>query len=144
MINKVVFSDLERFNELGRLVNDNFANLFNFSSLMASKTDGIYGYYEDDNLLGFIHISKAYETLDIVNIVVDINNRNKGIGKKLVDYVCTLYDDIDNVMLEVRESNKYALRLYEKCGFEEINRRKKYYGKEDAIIMKKVISNEGC
>lgn len=144
MINKVVFSDLERFNELGRLVNDNFANLFNFGSLMSSKSDCIYGYYEDDDLLGFIHISKSYETLDIVNIVVDINNRNKGIGKKLVDYVCSLYDDVDNVMLEVRESNEYAIKLYEKCGFEEINRREKYYGNEDAIIMKKVISNEGC
>ena len=144
MINKVVFSDLERFNELGRLVNDNFANLFNFSSLMSSKADDIYGYYEGEELLGFIQISKSFETLDIVNIVVDTNKRNIGIGTKLVDYVCSLYDDVDNVMLEVRESNENAIKLYKKCGFEEINRRKKYYGNEDAIIMKKVISNEGC
>ncbi len=80
MINKVVFSDLERFNELGRLVNDNFANLFNFSSLMSSKADDIYGYYDGEELLGFIQISKSFETLDIVNIVVDTNKRNIGIG----------------------------------------------------------------
>ena len=48
MVNKVVLSDLERFNELGRLVNDNFVNLFNLSSLLASNTDSIYGYYEDN------------------------------------------------------------------------------------------------
>ncbi len=143
MVNKVSLSDLERFNELGRLVNDNFVNLFNLASLIASKTDEVYGYYEDNLLLGFIHISKSYETLDIVNIVVDTNKRNIGIGTKLVDYVCCLYDDVDNVMLEVRESNENAIKLYKKCGFEEINRRKKYYGNEDAIIMKKVISNEG-
>ena len=45
MINKVVLSDLERFNELGRLVNDNFNNLFDLSSLIGSKTDYVYGYY---------------------------------------------------------------------------------------------------
>ena len=144
MINKVVLSDLERFNELGRLVNDNFTNLFNLSSLLASKTDYLYGYYEDNNLIGFIHVSKSYETVDIVNIVVDIDKRNMGIGSKLVDYISHLFDDVDNIMLEVRDSNENAIRLYEKCGFEEINRRKKYYGDEDAIIMKKVISNEGC
>ncbi len=144
MINKVVLSDLERFNELGRLVNDNFTNLFNLSSLLASKTDYLYGYYEDNNLIGFIHVSKSYETLDIVNIVVDIDKRKMGIGSKLVDYVSHLFSDVDNIMLEVRDSNNNAINLYKKCGFEEINRRKKYYGNEDAIIMKKVISNEGC
>ena len=67
-----------------------------------------------------------------------------GIGYKLVDYVCHLFNDVDSIMLEVRDSNEAAIKLYEKCGFEEINRRKKYYGDEDAIIMKKVISNERC
>ena len=42
------------------------------------------------------------------------------------------------------ESNNAAINLYKKCGFVEINRRKKYYGDEDAIVMKKVISNERC
>ena len=43
------------------------------------------------------------------------------------------------MMLEVRESNISAIKLYEKVGFEEINRRKKYYGNEDAIIMERII-----
>lgn len=139
MVNKVVLSDLERFNYLGRLVNDNFMNLFNLSDLLASKTDYVYGYYEDNELLGFIHISKSFEVVDIVNIVVDINKRKNGIGKKLIEYVIDSFSDIESIMLEVRESNEVAISFYNKCGFEEINRRKKYYGNEDAIIMKKVI-----
>ena len=71
MINKVVLSDLERFNELGSLVNSKFANLFNLESLLASKYDYVYGYYDNDKLVGFIHINKLYENMDIVNIVVD-------------------------------------------------------------------------
>jgi len=144
MINKVVLSDLERFNELGRLVNANFNNLFDLSSLIGSETDYVYGYYDNDELVGFIHISKSYETIDIVNIVVDINKRKMGIGYRLIDYVAHLFSDVNNIMLEVRDSNEAAINLYKKYGFEIINVRKKYYGNEDAIIMKKVISNEGC
>mgnify|MGYP002856476333 CR=1 FL=1 len=144
MVNKLNLSDLERFNELGGLINDNFINLFSLASLIASKTDEVYGYCEDNLLVGFIHISKSYETIDIVNIVVDITKRKMGIGYKLVEYISHLYDDVLNIMLEVRDSNKIAINLYKKCGFKEINRRKKYYGNEDALIMKKVIDNEGC
>ena len=43
----------------------------------------------------------------------------------------------EKIMLEVRESNISAIKLYEKNGFIEINRRKKYYGNEDAIIMER-------
>lgn len=144
MVNKLNLSDLERFNELGGLINDNFINLFSLASLIASKTDEVYGYCEDNLLVGFIHISKSYETIDIVNIVVDITKRKMGIGYKLVEYISHLYDDVLNIMLEVRDSNKIAINLYKKCGFKEINRRKNYYGNEDALIMKKVIDNEGC
>ena len=142
MVNKVVLSDLERFNELGRLVNANFNNLFDLSSLLASSNDYIYGYYIDNRLEGFIHISKSYEVIDIVNIVVDINKRKMGIGKALIDYVVNSFDDVLRLMLEVRSSNEAAIGLYKKCGFKVINIRKKYYGDEDAIIMERVISNE--
>ncbi len=144
MVNKIDLSDVERFNELGRFVNDNFQNLFDLASLIGSKADDVYGYYDDNFLVGFIHVSKSFETLEIVNIAVDINKRNRGIGRKLVDFISQLYDDVEKIMLEVRESNNAAINLYKKCGFVEINRRKKYYGDEDAIVMKKVICNERC
>ena len=40
-------------------------------------------------------------------------------------------------MLEVNEHNKEAINLYKKNGFVEINRREKYYGNDDALIMKR-------
>ena len=42
-------------------------------------------------------------------------------------------------MVEVRESNKNAIKFYENLGFIEINRRKKYYLNEDAIIMERKV-----
>ncbi|HAH02948.1 MAG TPA: ribosomal-protein-alanine N-acetyltransferase, partial [Vibrio sp.] len=47
--------------------------------------------------------------------------------------------DAESAWLEVRESNVNAFNLYEKAGFNEVDRRRNYYptkqGNEDAIIM---------
>lgn len=137
MINKITLKDDLRFNELGILVNNNFCNLFSLESLINSPIDDIYGYYVNNYLVGFIHVSKLYETLDIVNIVVDEQYRRQGIATQLINYVCKSYDDINNVMLEVNEHNVKAINLYLKNGFYEINRRLRYYGQDTAVIMKR-------
>lgn len=144
MVNKISINDLERFNDLGFLVNSNFSNVFKLNDILESKYDGVYGYYEDDNLVGFIHVNKLYETMDIVNIVVDNMYRKKGIATKLIGYVINLYNDVDNIMLEVNENNKAAIALYKKNKFEVINIRNNYYGTDSALIMKRVINNERC
>ena len=144
MVNKISIKDLERFNELGVLVNSNFSNVYKLNDIIESVYDDVYGYYEDNRLVGFIHISKLYEMMDIVNIVVDEEYRKKGIATKLIDYVIYLFNDVDNVMLEVNENNKKAIALYKKNKFEIINKRNNYYGSDSALIMKRVINNESC
>ena len=47
-------------------------------------------------------------------------------------------------MLEVNENNVAAISLYEKNGFEVINKRNNYYGSDAALIMKRVVENERC
>ena len=142
MINKIDIKDSDSFYKLGKELNDNFNNLYNLDELLKSKYDFIYGYYIDDNLVGFIHINKLYENMDIVNIVVSKEYRNKGIGTKLLNYTVDNYKDINNIMLEVRESNNTAIDFYKKNNFKIINVRKKYYGNEDALIMKRDVINE--
>jgi ribosomal-protein-alanine N-acetyltransferase len=142
MINKIDIKDSDYFYKLGKELNNNFNNLYNLDELLKSKYDFIYGYYIDDNLVGFIHINKLYENMDIVNIVVSKEYRNKGIGTKLLNYTVDNYKDINNIMLEVRESNNTAIDFYKKNNFKIINVRKKYYGNEDALIMKRDVINE--
>jgi ribosomal-protein-alanine N-acetyltransferase len=48
---------------------------------------------------------------------------------------------VDDVFLEVRKSNVAAKELYRKLNFKESYERKKYYGDEDAVIMR-LIFNE--
>lgn len=136
MISSVSLSDIEEFNELGLLVNKNFLNVFNLKEILNSSLDFIYGYYEDDELIGFIHVNVLYETMDLVNIVVSEKYRNKGIGSELLNYVIQQHD-ISNIMLEVNENNENAINFYLDNGFQIINKRKKYYGEDDALIMKR-------
>lgn len=137
MINNIELKDKERFNELGLIVNKNFAKLFQIEELINSSYDSLFGYYENELLVGFIHINKMYETIDIVNIVVDEKYRHQGIATRLIKYVLNNFDDVEKLMLEVNENNKVAINLYLKNGFTEINRRKNYYGKDTAIVMKR-------
>ncbi len=144
MVSKIRIEELERFNELGLLVNNNFSNVYKLKDIIDSQYDDVYGYYVDNKLAGFIHINKLYENLDIVNIVVDNDYRKQGIATKLIDYVISLFNDIESIMLEVNENNIAAISLYEKNKFEIINKRNNYYGSDAALIMKRVVENESC
>ena len=144
MVNKITVEELERFNELGFQVNNNFSNVFNLKDIIESQYDDVYGYYIDNKLVGFIHITKLYETIDIVNVVVDGDYRKQGIATKLIDYVIGLFNDVENVMLEVNENNIAAISLYKKSKFEVISKRNNYYGSDAALIMKRVVENERC
>lgn len=138
MIRVASNQDINKINKIGLLIKEDFEKVFNIKEELTKDYVQIYVYEEDNNILGFLHTEYHFEITDIVNIAVDINNQNKGIGKQLIDYL------IDNtksekLMLEVRESNSSAIALYTKCGFNEIHRRKNYYGNEDAIIMERSI-----
>ncbi len=48
---------------------------------------------------------------------------NLGVGNHMMNHIvnyCRLTKGIENIMLEVRADNKYAIQLYEKMGFKKI------------------------
>lgn len=137
MINKIEIKDFDRLNELGLIVNKNFVNVYDLNKLLESEYDFIYGYYINNILVGFIHINKLYENMDIVNIVVDPDYRRKGIASSLLNYVISLFSDVSSIILEVNENNHSAIKLYEKQQFNVINKRLNYYGSDSALIMKR-------
>ena len=46
---------------------------------------------------------------------------------------------IKQINLEVSSNNSIAINLYKKYGFQEVGRRKKYYGNYDGILFTKYI-----
>ena len=91
--------------------------------------------YEDDFIKGILVYQYLYDRLEIDYIIVDGNYRNMGIATKLLNTLEKSYKNIDNITLEVRESNKSAINFYLKNGFKEVTKRKNYYKDEDGILM---------
>lgn len=137
MIRSYTSKDIPSINEIGLLIKDNFKDIYKIEELNKSYAN-IYVYVEDDEVIGFLEYEDHFEITDIINIAVSTIHQNKGVGEALIKYLINNTKS-DKIMLEVRENNEYALNLYNKCGFVEINRRKKYYDGEDAIIMERIL-----
>ena len=137
MIRRANYRDLESINIIGRELHDNFEYLFKMENVLNTSYSRVYLYEEEGKVLGFIHVDSHFEIMDLINIVVLKEYQNKGIGNKLLEFVVN-NEQYEKIMLEVRESNANAIHLYEKYGFKEIYRRKKYYGEEDAVIMERM------
>lgn len=87
---------------------------------------------------GYIGANNAANEVYITNVAVLPKFRRRGFGEKLLSYLCfvSTQEGADFISLEVRKSNKNAIRLYEKCGFEKVGERKNFYTNpdEDAFI----------
>ena len=89
-------------------------------------------------LQGFLIAASVAGDWEIENLVVHENCRRKGVGASLV-HAFLLQLPVArpaSVLLEVRESNSPARRLYEKIGFIVDGRRHAYYRSppEDAVL----------
>ena len=89
---------------------------------------------------GFLVARCLPDEWEIENIVVDPGNRQRGIGRSLVQGLLSeaRRTGIASIILEVRESNRPAMRLYENIGFKQEGRREDYYQypAEDAILFR--------
>ncbi|MBQ8452102.1 MAG: ribosomal protein S18-alanine N-acetyltransferase [Clostridia bacterium] len=96
---------------------------------------------DDDNIIGFYETSVISPEAELYDIAVKKEFQGNGFGKLLVeDLILTLKrKNVKTVFLEVNIINSVAINLYQKFGFEIYDKRKKYYGDNDAILMKKTI-----
>jgi len=90
--------------------------------------------YRGAALLGFASWSTVLDEATLVNLVVDARSRRARLGRRLLDQSRTLLTrrGVRRLLLEVRQSNAAARRLYEACGFTIDGRREGYYGARDA------------
>ena len=102
----------------------------------------------NDEIYGYSVLSFGAGEAHILNITVAPVHQGQGYGKQLMQQIMDDVEklDVDTVLLEVRASNKNAIGLYGRFGFNEIGVRKNYYpaksGKEDALMLAKVVINE--
>lgn len=79
----------------------------------------------------------------LTNIAVDKKYQRKSIAKKILSFILNLASEnnLSQVFLEVRPTNKAAIALYESFGFINLAIREGYYQDpvEDCFIMQKVL-----
>lgn len=104
-----------------------------------------YSYYfvaeENNKIAGFAGVWCVYETADIAKIAVNPDMQKEGIGSEMLKILINKAKECgcEEMMLEVRENNTAAKRLYTKYGFNSIGIRKGYYNGENAVIMKLIL-----
>ena len=93
---------------------------------------------EAGELCGFVCANAVAGEWEIENMVVAAEFLRRGIAHELLRALIQRAENeaASSILLEVRESNLPARRLYEKNGFREVGRRRVYYGDpvEDAIL----------
>lgn len=98
----------------------------------------------DAEIVGFVIARCAADEWEIENVVVAPEQRRRDVGSALVREAVqeARRSGAVSVLLEVRESNADARRLYEKIGFSQVGRRPDYYRNppEAALLLKISIS----
>lgn len=142
IIEKMTLIDFENIKEK---LQEDFDEFWN-SSILKSELENENSKYivakENNEIIGFAGIIVTPVDVEITNIVTKKSKRKKGIGKSLLDKLIEMAKELksETISLEVNEKNNIAIHLYEKCGFEKVGLRKKYYnGIDNAIIMTKIL-----
>jgi ribosomal-protein-alanine N-acetyltransferase len=92
----------------------------------------------DSFVVGYIIYWIQVEGVSLLNIHVNSKWRGLGLAQRLMHAMIneTVRDEIPRIVLEVREGNDGAIRLYEKLGFKKTHERPKFYSSgETAIVM---------
>jgi ribosomal-protein-alanine N-acetyltransferase len=89
-------------------------------------------------MVGYLICSRYDTVWHVMNVAVDPIHRRQGIAKAMLTDLLRRIDAPNaRFTLEVRESNRAAINLYERFGFRAAGRRRRYYqdNGEDAVVM---------
>lgn len=96
----------------------------------------------ENQIVGYAVVWYYAGELHIANFAISPEFRRQGLGEQLLEHILQLEEDYRLAFLEVRKSNRPAIRLYAKYHFFELYSRERYYRDgEDAIIMVKRNNN---
>ena len=95
--------------------------------------------HPEDGVIGYSVLWCILDQGELANIAIAEGHRGRGLGAHLLGRMLDIGRErgLTAVYLEVRESNRAALGLYERFGFTQIGVRKRYYQepREDALVM---------
>ena len=93
----------------------------------------------EKKIVGYSGYWQVEDEAHLINLAVHPDFRCRGLGRQILNYLCEMAvkQGLRKILLEVRESNSAARKLYESCGFLTNGLRLKYYQDENAVLMVK-------
>ncbi len=87
---------------------------------------------------GFLECSVVLDEAELFEIAIKEEFQGKKLSLELMNYFIDFCKErnVSTIFLEVNTLNNKAISLYEKFGFIRYGVRKKYYGDNDAVLMK--------
>jgi ribosomal-protein-alanine N-acetyltransferase len=99
-------------------------------------------------MLGYAIVSFAVDTAELLNISIAPEFQRRGWGRYLLGELLRQAGakGLEQMLLEVRMSNRSAQALYEQSGFTRVGLRRNYYraangGSEDALVMSRALQS---
>lgn len=125
--------------ELAMLDKQCFSVPWSEKSFFEETKNPLAMYYvaREEEIAGYCGFWKVSDEAQVTNIAVLPKYRKKGIASKLIEKMLNECSEMKQIVLEVRQSNDAAIRLYEKYGFTKVGVRKNFYRapREDGIVM---------
>ena len=107
--------------------------------LRRRDVDALIAVDDENHLAGYAVAWGVYDQGELANICVAEDQLGSGLAQRLLEDVLARLEarGITQVFLEVRETNARARRFYERYGFREVGRRRRYYvePEEDALVL---------
>lgn len=124
-----------------------FSDPWSKGSFMELLADGGHlvalGAVGREGILGYLLARDIAGTSEIMNLAVDPMARGAGVGQALLGAGVTRLGAAGSreIYLEVRESNRNAVVLYQRNGFVQVGMRRAYYHHptEDALVLRRVL-----
>lgn len=139
MIRKMTSEDIEEVAGIEKSIFSKPWSEKSFRDALASEDTIYLAAYSKARIIGYCGIWISFDTADLCNMAVLPEYRKKGVADRLLQEAVSLVSQkaVKRIVLEVRESNEAAIRLYQKHNFKKIGVRKGYYTapKEDAVLM---------
>ncbi|MCA1772150.1 MAG: ribosomal protein S18-alanine N-acetyltransferase [Halomonas sp.] len=118
------------------------------SEALGSDKACVLGDWQENQLIGYALLARLPFDAELQAIGVRPEQRGQGVGDQLLKAVLAVAArwQSERVLLEVRESNAAAIRLYKGAGFQQDGCRRNYYpaaegaaGRESALLMSRPV-----
>ena len=97
---------------------------------------------QGEETLGYHVAMRGPGEMHLLNLTVAPDHQRRGLGRRLLDELIAhcRQENLDNLWLEVRQSNAAAQALYAQAGFQAVGLRRDYYpltstSREHAVVM---------